>query len=201
MAVPLVAAAASLAVAMLVPTESWTGWFVHPVRAERGGGVPATTIEGAVFLRGMLVVFALALLGAIPGLRAAQPVEPVPSEPAPTGRERLAMVLLTLLALTVRLPRIGESLWYDEISALLDFAVHGPGPIVANYFVQSNHVLHTLASWLSIEVFGVNEATLRLPALLASVAAVPATWRLVRTVDPTRPSSALALTAAGAMAL
>jgi hypothetical protein len=82
-----------------------------------------------------------------------------------------------LLALLVRGPRLGESLWYDEIAAWREYGVHGPGRIVSTYFDPSNHVAHTLLTWASMRAFAGllgQELALRLPALLFSLLAVGA---------------------------
>ncbi|MSR69951.1 MAG: hypothetical protein EXS17_06360 [Phycisphaerales bacterium] len=86
----------------------------------------------------------------------------------------LLLCVVLLLGLTERVWRVSESFWFDEISALVDYAQYGPGAIVATYFVQSNHVLHTLLSWCAITLAaGASEPILRLPALLCGLAAIP----------------------------
>jgi len=85
------------------------------------------------------------------------------------------IVGLSTLALLVRWTRISESLWYDEINALRSFAVHGPGPIVGNFFDPVNHIFHTLLTWGSINLAAVAslEISARVPALLFSLGVIP----------------------------
>lgn len=195
-------AAALLLLALIVPVSRWAEWFAHPVRMSRGGGIPEVTLEGARWLRVMLVVLAVTLVAGTALLVRLVPHAANTAEntiPPAARSSKLWLAALLLLAFLVRLPRLTESLWYDEISAFLDFGIHGPGAIVGNYFVQSNHVAHTLATWMSTELLGVNELSLRLPALLASIAAVWATWRLAREAAPGR--EALAIIAALALAV
>ena len=165
----------------LTPTDSLAAWLNHPVVAERQGvGIRAVTTEGAFWWRIAAVACAAAwwIGGAtIARLMPSRLIDGAPLQPqAPLGM-RLLLITGSLIALGVaeRVWRITESFWYDEISALIDYAQHGPGPIIGTYFVPSNHVLHTLLSWAAMTLAGgINEVILRIPALLAGVLAIPA---------------------------
>ncbi len=85
-----------------------------------------------------------------------------------------AVALASIAALLVRAPFLGDSLWYDEIAAFVGYSMDGPWGAVGRYFSQANHVLASLLAWMSAEAFGVDEVSVRLPSLLAGVAAVPA---------------------------
>ena len=68
---------------------------------------------------------------------------------------RPALLLgLVVLAAAIRAVRIGESLWYDELSVLFDYLLYGPGAVAGNYFVSSNHVAHSLLTWCAMDWFG-----------------------------------------------
>ena len=119
------------------------------------------------------------------------------------GRPRL--VLWTVAALTaagmlLRAPRLAESLWYDEVAAWGVHATRGPGAITTSFAEPSNHIAHTLLSWCSVEILGDVlgfELSLRLPALLFSLAAIAAMAGLAGEVLGRRP----AVLAAGLMAV
>lgn len=86
---------------------------------------------------------------------------------------------LVVLGLLVRAPRLGESLWYDEIAAWMDYGRHGPGRIITNYYDPANHIAHTLASWISYSLLAGqigDGLALRTPALLFSLASILAVW-------------------------
>lgn len=102
----------------------------------------------------------------------------------------------TVLALLVRAPFLGDSLWYDEIAAFAGYSMDGAWGAVGRYFSQANHVLASLLAWMSAEAFGVDEVSVRLPALVAGLAAVPATAWLGREAGGMRVGA----TAAFAMA-
>ena len=89
------------------------------------------------------------------------------------------ILLVMLIGLLLRVSRIGESLWYDEISAMLSFSIHGPGPAIGNYYALSNHVLHSALTSLSLDIAGgVNEYTIRFTALAFGVGVIPVTYLL-----------------------
>ncbi|MDZ4831627.1 MAG: glycosyltransferase family 39 protein [Phycisphaerae bacterium] len=178
----LVTAVLSALASATMPTDSIAGWMAHPGRVASLGGIPSTTIEGARALRlalavGPLVLLTIALILARIERRAAL----VRSDATQGSRATvLTLSLLVGIAVILRSFKLSDSLWYDEIAGLLGYSVHGPGVIVGNYFSQANQVFSQLAIWLSTTLFGVNELTVRLPAFLAGVAAVPAAWALGR---------------------
>ena len=122
--------------------------------------------------------------------------EPDAASPSPADPRGPAVVVglvaLTLVALVLRIPRLGESLWYDEIAAWRDYGLlvrdSGIGAILASYHDPANHVLHTFLTWVSSVLLPGSspEVVLRLPALLFSLGAVPATFLLGRRIASTR---------------
>jgi len=95
------------------------------------------------------------------------------------------LTVIIVIGIALRATRIGESLWYDEIAAWIGYGSHGPWFIVSEFHDPSNHVLHTLLSWLSVamtESWLTIELQLRLPAFLASLGAIAATYALARRV-------------------
>lgn len=167
---------------VMIPTETWATWFEHPIRTHHRGGVPAeTTLLGARAWRLALVAGSMvAGMLAVAILRGGRQDGAADARGAETHRApRILAGLMALiaLALAIRLPRLDESLWYDEIAAFLSFSQFGAGPTMGNYFTQSNHVLYGILSWIAVMIAGhANEVVLRLPALVASLACVPAMW-------------------------
>jgi len=122
----------------------------------------------------------------------------------PAGFDRWDLWFLgavVLLAFFARVPRLTESLWYDEIAAWREYGIHGPRAIVTTYDDPANHIAHTLLSWCSVELFfdalG-QETALRLPALLFSLGAVVAVHGLSRRAGSRRVALLAAAAAAGA---
>lgn len=107
----------------------------------------------------------------------------ISSEPQ---RRSIPLITLGLLAagLLLRLIHLGESLWYDEIAAWLDYGAQGPDAIVSTYYDPANHIFHTLLTFYSMQLAGTlgDEVALRLPALLASLMGIVVMLGLGRTV-------------------
>ena len=176
---------------LLVPSATWIDWFQHPIRVDRSGGVPETTISGVNLLRGCLVVAGVAwslLLPALGWMDRRHPIEPRPLR-ADASRSSLAILILIIVAgLIPRALRLQESLWYDEIAALISSSLHGVGPALGNYHALANHAFHSAAAAVSMQLLGQHDAelALRLPAFLVGVACIPAMFWLGRIVDGER---------------
>ncbi len=180
-----------------VPTMNYAQAFAHPSRMEGNAGViPDATISGAGFFR--LACAAAALL--IP-LLAWLLVQTCPSEPraarrllADLRRDRFLLGVLLALGAFLRVTVASESLWYDEISAFLSFAIEGPGVAFGSYAVPTNHVPMTLATWLAWTLTGgsLHELTLRAPAILAGIATIPVGYALGAAVGGRRLARACA---------
>ena len=96
------------------------------------------------------------------------------------AREGWILFGLIVLGFTARLPRLAESLWYDEIAAWTDYGMRGPGWIVGTYYDPANHIAHTLLTWCAVECFGDDAFALRFPALLFSLGSIVAMYGLAR---------------------
>lgn len=98
-----------------------------------------------------------------------------------TGPAHTRFVLLLLLFGTVlRVARLNEPVSYDEALTWTHYASQRVWSVLSNYTYTSNHVLHSLLVKLSTAVFGIHLWSLRLPALLAGVLAMPLCYVFVR---------------------
>jgi hypothetical protein len=178
----------------LVPTETYAATFAHPQRMARlGGAIPEATVRGALWLRLALLAAAIGaplltlaierVLRSTASEGGARPV--VARAAAPSRPEFLALATIVAIGLLLRLALASESLWYDEISAFVSFALEGPGVAFGSYAVPTNHVPMTLAMWAVAAATGsVSELALRAPAMLAGLAAIPVAWALARETLP-----------------
>ena len=181
------ASAAFLALAFFI-SESWlTAFFRHPHRPVD----LSLYAEGAVLLRIMLAALGISLfMWALIIVRLAPTATPSRTALAVDSRgvTRVELALLAgaiILGAALRMSRIAESLWYDEVAAWTSFGVRGPGPIVGNFHDPANHILHTLLTWVSVEFTHHSlstEVSLRLPAFLASLLTIPVVFALARRV-------------------
>ncbi|HCE18325.1 MAG TPA: hypothetical protein DEQ80_10740 [Anaerolinea thermolimosa] len=83
------------------------------------------------------------------------------------------LVLLTLLAGTVRLVLLPLPLGHDEAYTFVGFASRSLPALLSDYSLPNNHIFHSLLVHLSTELFGVHPWSVRLPAFMAGVLAVP----------------------------
>jgi len=195
------AACAGLA---LVPTATFAEAFAHPQRVARlAGAIPEATMRGAGFLRAALAVGAVAIPLLVWWLgRACRGARGDLARDAPawwpeTMTGTLQLLQWITLGAMLRIVLASQGLWYDEISALLSFALEGPGVAFGSYAVPTNHVPMTLAVWLSVTLLGsVHEIAVRAPAVLAGIATIPAAFALGAALRDARLGNALALVAA-----
>lgn len=94
-------------------------------------------------------------------------------------RERwhlLALAAIVLLGLAVRLEFLGLAMRYDESVTFLTFASQHLSVALASYPFPNNHFLNTLLIHFAWRAFGNHPEVIRLPALVAGVALVPAMY-------------------------
>lgn len=158
-----------------------------------GGDSPLlpTVTTGLLLFKGMLLVHAALLVGLARTGWLAADASAMP--PAPdTGSGRTALLLLALMAagLALRLPGLGDGLWYDEIQTLVDYVRLPLGRIVTTYDSTNQHLLYSIAAHLAATVAGESAAALRFPAVVFGVASLPAAYLFASRLAP-RPQALL----------
>jgi 4-amino-4-deoxy-L-arabinose transferase-like glycosyltransferase len=93
--------------------------------------------------------------------------------------QTLALAALTVLALALRVTHLGRSLFTDETYSLA-LAQRGFGHMLGLFGYEANGTPYPILLWPLIRVFGTSEAVLRVPAVLAGTASVPAVWWAAR---------------------
>lgn len=94
----------------------------------------------------------------------------------------LVLGLLSLVAIVLRLWRLGSCLWVDEVLTLLDFVRSPVGQILTSFHSQNQHMLYSLLAHASIAVFGESAWALRLPSVAFGIASIWALFLLARCV-------------------
>jgi hypothetical protein len=103
----------------------------------------------------------------------------------PTRFDLFALVILLLIlaaAIIFRLVRIYDGMNHDESYTFIVFSSTTLFNIVTNYQLPNNHVLNSLLIYFSTHIFGIQPWAVRLPALLAGLLLVPATYAFAKTV-------------------
>src|SRR5687767_15141282 len=128
------------------------------------------------------------------------PRKPITVPPQPTKAQStrfpLIATTLILLALTLRLPLLAQSLWYDEISTILNYVRQPWEHIVAGKYSPNNHILFTLLAKTCDEVTGreILPFATRLPSALAgSLVGLALAWPLRRS-NPLHAAALMLLT-------
>ena len=92
----------------------------------------------------------------------------------------LAGGAIVVVAVAIRVAYLDVPLRYDEATTYNNFVSKPLYVALANYATPNNHLLHTFLAKVSVGVFGSAEWAIRLPAVLAGIALVPATFALAR---------------------
>ncbi len=83
-----------------------------------------------------------------------------------------------MCGLVLRLGGLNAPVTYDEAYTYVAFASRSWWGALSDYSVPNNHIFHTLLVQLAVHIFGNHPWSLRLPALLAGLALIPAAYVL-----------------------
>lgn len=115
--------------------------------------------------------------GAVPGRTGASAPLDLDAATSATGW-RLAVGAVMLVALVARLIGVNGGLWIDEIYSLVRSFRVPMAAILTEYWGDNHHPLYAVLAHLSRAAFGEAPWTIRLPAVLFGVAAIPALFAL-----------------------
>jgi hypothetical protein len=99
--------------------------------------------------------------------------------PAP---DLIALALLVLLAAFLRLPLLSQPMRGDEAFTVLRYASNPLYVALSLYTEPNNHLFHTLLVHFTYVLFGYRPWALRLPAFIAGLLLVPATYAAARSL-------------------
>ncbi len=99
------------------------------------------------------------------------------------GEDRLtlgALGVVLVAGVAIRIAFLDVPLRYDEATTYDNYVSRPLYIGLANYSTPNNHLLHTFLAKVSVTIFGNAPWAVRLPALLAGIALIPATFALAR---------------------
>jgi uncharacterized membrane protein len=96
--------------------------------------------------------------------------------------DRLTLAGLTFFAAALRIPLLSQPMRYDEADTYLGYSSRPFYVALSFYSTPNNHLFHTLLVRLAYLVLGNHPWALRLPALLAGLCLVPATYAASRSL-------------------
>src|SRR6185436_2742479 len=91
-----------------------------------------------------------------------------------------AAAAILVAAVAIRVAYLDVPMRYDEATTYDNFVSKPLWVALANYATPNNHLLNTFLAKVSVGVFGNEPWAVRLPALVAGIALVPATLALGR---------------------
>lgn len=91
-----------------------------------------------------------------------------------------ALGVVLLAGVVIRVAFLDVPMRYDEATTYNNYVSKPLYVGLANYSTPNNHLLHTFLAKLSVAIFGNTPWTVRLPALVAGIALIPATFALAR---------------------
>lgn len=166
------------AAGVLIPSAEW-------VRLLRGSEVELSRelMQGGLLFR--VGLFALGFY--MTGITFLVPATSRPPRPeAARGWEDWAAIVLMAVALAIRLNRLGEGLWLDEILTFINYARLPFGENVTTYANENQHFLYSLMAHVCFSIFGENAWALRLPAVIFGVGSIGALYLLGKLVAGAR---------------
>lgn len=90
------------------------------------------------------------------------------------------VAIATIAGLGLRLYKLDQDLWIDEIAPVVGYTKLGVLQILGSYLGPNNHFLNTILMKVSIQCFGEHEWSVRIPAMIAGVLCIPAIYILGR---------------------
>ncbi len=92
----------------------------------------------------------------------------------------LVLLGISVVGLLLRTHNLGQDLWLDEISPIVDYGRLSAAQVIGSYLRSNNHLMNTLLLKASIAVFGQSEWSVRLPAVTFGVLGVPVLYWVSR---------------------
>jgi len=92
----------------------------------------------------------------------------------------VGLITITVFGATLRYAYLWRPMTHDETYTFVGFAARGLRVVVTDYHLPNNHVLHTILVNLFYQLLGDSPAVVRLPAFIAGILIIPATYLVGR---------------------
>jgi hypothetical protein len=88
------------------------------------------------------------------------------------------LAAISLFLLWSRFTRLNTSLWNDEAYTAMTFIDRGPNTMFTGHYDPNNHLLFSLVTWATTNLFGYSETAYRIGSVVPAIAAVglAASW-------------------------
>ena len=91
-------------------------------------------------------------------------------------RDWLVVLALMLIGAFFRVQLLNKPVYHDEAYTYLSFVKGGLGNVISDYHLPNNHIFYSVLVFFSTKLLGNAPWILRLPALLAGLLTIPATY-------------------------
>lgn len=132
--------------------------------------------KAALVLHGLILAAAPYLLIVRPDVRGLAPRATALAAEPWTRAETAAAAFIVVLGAALRIPSLGNGLWFDEIQTFVEYARIPLAQIVSTFDSQNQHLLYSILARVSIVLFGGEAWALRLPAVCFGVASL---WAVI----------------------
>lgn len=92
----------------------------------------------------------------------------------------ISLIVLSVVALGLRLLNLNSDLWVDEVLTLVGYARKPLGEILTSFPDQNQHMLFSVLARASFDIFGESAWALRLPSVIFGVGSIWAMFLLAR---------------------
>lgn len=97
------------------------------------------------------------------------------------NRTGVVVPLLAVLAVVLRLPNLGESVWFDEVWYSASRARSSLSDVWSDFLLQPPAPLYGVVMYFWVRVFGDSEVAVRIPSLVFGIASIGLTYRIAGT--------------------
>lgn len=99
---------------------------------------------------------------------------------------RLTLGVVVVLGALLRVAYLDQPMRADEAYTYTEYASRSAYDAISIYTFPNNHLFHTLLVHLAVKLFGPIPWAIRLPAMIAGIALIPATFAMVRRLADAR---------------
>jgi len=90
------------------------------------------------------------------------------------------LLVITIFGIFFRYAYLWKPMGHDESYTFMAFASRGLRVVITDYHLPNNHVFHTILVNLFYQVLGDSPAVIRLPAFIAGILLIPATYLIAK---------------------
>lgn len=109
------------------------------------------------------------------------------------GNTRLVILFLIMVGIILRLPNLGESLWFDETVYSTKYSLKSLSSLWWLFLKDTPAPLYRVFMFFWTALFGEHELFLRIPSLLFGIFSILLTYRIARTYGSRRTATLAAL--------